>query len=290
MGTLENRTEYECLKLFKASGRRPRRGRPIFVARAAASGIRLLNVFIALERVLTYTTVYERATSNEDFRFRKLRHLYRSTFFCSAVADRSIDRSFYSDFTRPPNDEYSMTLILRNGVANRHFRKYFHGFIASLDSSRRSIAKIPSIYLAREILAKKTRSAVWSFFSEENVCLEINHGQRGRPVIMKRYREPAGNGSEAEEATREDKIRPNVCHSGFKPVTSATSQANVQRSLVFSRPYLAYRRIENVRTVISVYFQWLFASALSYYRKLPYSRLRRDFPPWFTDIVLNRYF
>lgn len=247
-------------------------------------------MFLSRLNAYLHTRLYERATSNEDFRFRKLRHLYRSTFFSSAAADRSIDRSFYSDFTRPPNDEYSMTRILRNGVAKRHFRKYFHGFLASLISSRRSIAKIRPLYLATEILATKARSAVWSFFSEENVCLEINHGQRGRPVIMKRYREPAGNGSEAEEATREDKIRPNVCHSGFKPATSATSRANVQCSLVFSRPYLAYRRIENVRTVISVYFQWLFASALSYYRKLPYSRLWRDFPPWFTDIVLNRYF
>lgn len=50
-GTLENRME--CSKLFKASGRRPRRGRRIFVARAMASGIRLLNVFIAFERVRT---------------------------------------------------------------------------------------------------------------------------------------------------------------------------------------------------------------------------------------------
>lgn len=52
-GTLENRME--CSKLFKASGRRPRRGRRIFVARAMASGIRLLNVFIAFERVRSYT-------------------------------------------------------------------------------------------------------------------------------------------------------------------------------------------------------------------------------------------
>lgn len=50
-GTLENRME--CSKLFKASGRRLRRGRRIFVARAMASGIRLLNVFIAFERVRT---------------------------------------------------------------------------------------------------------------------------------------------------------------------------------------------------------------------------------------------
>lgn len=53
-----------------------------------------------------------------------------------------------------------MTRILRNGVAKRHFRKYFHGFLASLVSTRRSIAKIRPLYLATEILATKARSAV----------------------------------------------------------------------------------------------------------------------------------
>lgn len=49
---------------------RPRAGgreKRIFVARAMASGIRLLNVFIALERVRTYTQPCKRASRTFAF-------------------------------------------------------------------------------------------------------------------------------------------------------------------------------------------------------------------------------